>query len=384
MTRGGARWFENPEKRRFFSLRNRRLTHCRARWVARNRKKGYADAGKNAKEVAHMILADKIIALRKKNGWSQEELAEKMHVTRQSVSKWEGALSVPDLDKILQLARLFEVSTDYLLKDEIEQEDGTAGERTDAPARRVTMEEANEFLSVRAKAAGRIAVATLLCILSPICLIVLGGAAETGVFGISEEMAGLIGLVVLLLMITPAVAAFILTGIRSQKFEYLETEPVEPEYGVVGMVQERQKQYRDTYARGNILGTCICILSVIPLFVGALLPGTGENEFYAVLGLAATMLLAGIGAMCFILVGVRWASMQKLLQEGEYTLDAKKTQKGLSAFSTVYWLLVTAGYLAYSLPTENWKESWIVWPVAGVAYAAIATIWAAILKRKSE
>lgn len=69
-----------------------------------------------------MILADKIISLRKKNGWSQEELAEKLNVTRQSVSKWEGSLSTPDLDKILQLARIFNVTTDYLLKDEMEEE----------------------------------------------------------------------------------------------------------------------------------------------------------------------------------------------------------------------------------------------------------------------
>ena len=48
-----------------------------------------------------MILADKIINLRKKNGWSQEELAEKLGVTRQSISKYEGAQSIPDLDKIL-------------------------------------------------------------------------------------------------------------------------------------------------------------------------------------------------------------------------------------------------------------------------------------------
>ena len=51
-------------------------------------------------EVKTMILADKIIELRKKAGYSQEELAEKMGVSRQSVSKWEGALSIPDLDKI--------------------------------------------------------------------------------------------------------------------------------------------------------------------------------------------------------------------------------------------------------------------------------------------
>ena len=62
-----------------------------------------------------MILAEKILALRTAQGWSQEELAEKLEVSRQSVSKWESAGSIPDLHKILQLAQLFGVSTDYLL-----------------------------------------------------------------------------------------------------------------------------------------------------------------------------------------------------------------------------------------------------------------------------
>lgn len=66
-----------------------------------------------------MIFADKLIMLRKKAGWSQEELAEQMDVTRQSVSKWEGAQSIPDIEKIIRLSELFGVSTDYLLKDEI-------------------------------------------------------------------------------------------------------------------------------------------------------------------------------------------------------------------------------------------------------------------------
>ena len=68
-----------------------------------------------------MFLADKIINLRKKAGWSQEELAGRLGVTRQSVSKWEGAQSVPDIEKIVQLSRLFSVTTDYLLKDELEE-----------------------------------------------------------------------------------------------------------------------------------------------------------------------------------------------------------------------------------------------------------------------
>ena len=67
-----------------------------------------------------MILADKIINERKKLGWSQEELADKLGVSRQSVSKWEGAQSVPDLQRILEMSKIFGVSTDYLLKDDIE------------------------------------------------------------------------------------------------------------------------------------------------------------------------------------------------------------------------------------------------------------------------
>ena len=87
-----------------------------------------------------MILADKIIELRKKSGWSQEELAEKMNVSRQSVSKWEGAQSVPDMERILRLSEIFGVSTDYLLKDDLESMDSAAlpdtGTARSHPARR--------------------------------------------------------------------------------------------------------------------------------------------------------------------------------------------------------------------------------------------------------
>ena len=61
-------------------------------------------------------LADRIQQLRKQNSLSQEQLADKLHVSRQAVSKWESAQSQPDLDKILAMSELFRVSTDYLLK----------------------------------------------------------------------------------------------------------------------------------------------------------------------------------------------------------------------------------------------------------------------------
>ncbi|MBM9560625.1 helix-turn-helix domain-containing protein [Limosilactobacillus fermentum] len=65
-----------------------------------------------------MKLADKIRQLRIEKDWSQERLAEEMHVSRQAVSKWESEGAEPELSKLQKLADLFGVTTDYLLRDE--------------------------------------------------------------------------------------------------------------------------------------------------------------------------------------------------------------------------------------------------------------------------
>ncbi len=70
-----------------------------------------------------MILAEKITMLRKKSGWSQEELAMQLNISRQAVSKWESGASIPDLDKIIKLSEVFGVSTDFLLKDSLDVEE---------------------------------------------------------------------------------------------------------------------------------------------------------------------------------------------------------------------------------------------------------------------
>ncbi len=68
-----------------------------------------------------MMLSEKILRLRKQRGLSQEELAEKLKVSRQAVSRWEGGSALPDAMNLLQLSKLFEVSADYLLNDELDE-----------------------------------------------------------------------------------------------------------------------------------------------------------------------------------------------------------------------------------------------------------------------
>lgn len=321
-----------------------------------------------------MILAEKITLLRKKNGWSQEELAEQMNVSRQSVSKWESAQSVPDLNKILLLSKLFSVTTDYLLRDELEPEDALPPSEPvseTSPLRRVTMEEASTYLSLKDKLASTTAFATMLCILSPVPLLLLGAAFETKRLAITENQAAGAGIVLLLLMVAAAVALFIHTGNQTRDYQYLEEECFETEYGVTGMVKDRQARLRGQYGRGNLLGTVLCILGVVPMF---LILSFTEDEFFAMLGVCLLLVMIALGVYQFISVGMPWAATEKLLQEGDYTPVNKRASKWTGMVAGVYWLGAVAIYLAISLPTNAWDSTWVLWPVAGVLFALVCVV----------
>ena len=328
-----------------------------------------------------MILADKIIELRKKEGWSQEELAEKLSVTRQSVSKWEGAQSIPDLDKVVQMSRLFGVTTDYLLRDELEE--SQPAECDAAPVlRRVTMAQASDYLALRRAAAPKMALATMLCVFSPIALIGLGGLSELSVsaFRITEGAAGGIGLCVLIVLVAIAVALFISCGNKAKEYEFLEKEPFETEYGVTGMVKERQKAFKPAYDRMNLTGTMLCILSVLPLFAAAI----SGWDFLAVMAVCVLLALVGIGTYFFVYGGTVNGAMEKLLEEGDYTRYEKSRKNITGPVSVIYWLVVTAIFVLYTFgPNGNGQPrySWIIWAVAGVLYGAVMAVIRLIKQR---
>lgn len=306
-----------------------------------------------------MILADKIIEERKKNGWSQEELANKLGVSRQAVSKWESAGSIPDLQRILQMSELFGVTTDYLLKDEIEEE--PLNEYTETNTNKVSMEEANQYLDMKSKGSRIVANATSLCILSSVPLIVLGTMTEDHI---------LIGfsLVLLLVLVAIAVYLFVNYGLRESHMQHLEKEIFETEYGVSGMVRERRDKYEPTFTRNIAIGVVLCILSVIP----TIMAGVMEVEDYmSGISVGLLLIIVSIGVNILIRAGMIKSSYDTLLQEGEYTIEEKHLKKKTDAFSGAYWCLMVAIYLGWSFWTNNWKFTWIIWPVAGVLYAAV-------------
>lgn len=331
-----------------------------------------------------MILADKIINLRKKNGWSQEELAEKLGVTRQSISKYEGAQSIPDLDKILKLSEIFGVTTDYLIKDELEEEEYAPSQmqenesESDRSVHKVTMEMANEYLQIIDWTAGKTAFATMLCILSPIVLLMLGAMSEMPNYHISENATAGIGICVLIVLIAIAVTIFILCGMKTKKYEFMEKEDIETVYGVSGMVKEKRDAYHSMYVTQLVIGIACCICSVIPLF-GTL--AVSESDFYMVSAVCMLLALVAIGTYFIVRSATKMNAMNQLLEEEDYTRQKKHENKKMSGPVTVYWLIATAIYLAWSFTTNDWDRTWIIWPVVGVLFPAFYAIVSGIRKK---
>lgn len=331
-----------------------------------------------------MILAEKIINLRKKNGWSQEELAEKLGVTRQSISKYEGAQSIPDLDKILKLSEIFGVTTDYLIKDELEEEEYAPSQmhenesESDRSVHKVTMEMANEYLQIIDWSAGKTAFATMLCILSPIVLLMLGAMSEMPDYHISENAAAGIGICVLIVLIAIAVTIFILCGMKTKKYEFMEKEDIETVYGVSGMVKEKRDAYDSMYVTQLVIGIACCICSVIPLF-GTL--AVSESDFYMVSAVCMLLALVAIGTYFIVRSAAKMNAMNQLLEEEDYTRQKKHENKKMSGPVTVYWLIATAIYLAWSFTTNDWDRTWIIWPVVGVLFPAFYAIVNGIRKK---
>ena len=343
-----------------------------------------------------MILADKIMTLRKKASWSQEELAGQLGVTRQSVSKWEGAQSVPDLDKVVQMSRLFGVSTDYLLKDEMEDEEFVEAAEEEAPLRKVTMEQAARYLALRKACAPKIALAVAMCIVSPVVIILLAALADAGIGGISEDLAAGIGVSVILVLVAAAVAIFLSCGAKTKEFEFLEKEPFETEYGVSGMVRERRRAYEPTASRCTIAGVVLCILAVVPLMLGVGLASSGvaamltriaPADVYAAAAVDVLLLLVACGAGVLVLSGTYTAAMDQLLEEGDYTRREKARSGVKGTVTLIYWLGVTAIFLFYTFgPNGNGQPgySWFIWAVGGVLYAAVMGVVTLILRWKDK
>ena len=332
-----------------------------------------------------MTFSEKISALRKQKGWSQEELAEKLMVTRQAVSKWESAQSMPDLDKLVLLSEALGVSTDYLLKDEQAQSAPVpaTAEQTVKP-RHVTQEEAKRFLQLQMAAIPKTTFGVALCVWFSIVLIGLPACSTIFKLGFSEAVCTGIGLCVLLVMVAAGVALLLTASGKLREFEYLEREPIETDNGTREQALSMQREVLPICAKRNTIGVVLCILSVLPLFALMCVPGVPDG--YYSLAVCALLLLVGIACLLLVRTGSMRGAVDKLLEQGDYTRENKAKSRLVGAVSAAYWLVVTAAFLFYTFgPNGNSQPqySWFIWAIAGVPYGALMAALS-VYRKKSK
>lgn len=335
-----------------------------------------------------MILAEKIMSLRKQNGWSQEELAEQLNVSRQSVSKWESGSSIPDIEKIIKMSEVFSVSTDYLLKDSPDDED--LENLPNAPVyesvelseketgRIITMEFASEFMDAMKNASWKMAAGVSACILSPVVLILLSMLSANPNNNISEAFAVGVGLTVLLFMVAGAVTVFITNKMAMSKYDFLESEQITLKYGVEAVVNRRKESHDPSYRFKVAFGVVLCIISSLPLITIAVSEMGDDMIAY---GVCILLIIISIAVFLFVSSGIVNSSFLKLLQQEDYTPEEKANNKKYGPVYGAYWCVIVAGYLCYNFVTNNWSNSWLVWPVAGVLFVPFKMIVTSIANR---
>lgn len=234
-----------------------------------------------------MNLSEKIVFLRKQQNWSQEDLAEQIGVSRQSVSKWESGASVPELDRIVQLCRLFDVTADALIRDDLDP-DGSETPPADR-TQRLTLQQAYAYLADYQTAARKIALGRMLCAASPSALVALSG--------FSGVLVTAIGIPALFLMIAWGVWLFINAGAITDRHRHIQKKQFTPDPAVTAWAQSAREQFRPTLVCSYAFGVSLCVLSpgciLAFLGLGSLLWQRGGSG--ACVGVGLMLAMAGSG-----------------------------------------------------------------------------------------
>jgi len=329
-----------------------------------------------------MNISQRIMELRKKEGWSQEELAERLGVSRQSVSKWESGTSMPDINRILEMSQLFGVTTDYLLKGgevvlEIPKEEEKDEAQFDDSMKfwkQMTPDDINGFMEATSGSAKKIAAGVMMCILSPTVLIGLAGSIEDSDSGIiTEELAVLLGLLFLSIMIAGAVMFFIRGGAVMKKYEYVKEGAFYLEQGSADVIEGVLADFDPQFSGGIAKGVALCIMSPMPLIAAALI---GLEDKWLVLMVPALLLMVSIAVNIFIRMGMVRDGFLMLLKrkDADPATDAvsRENAKKEEKLSSIYWPLIVAIYLLWSFIGDAWHISWTIFPIAGLIFAAIS------------
>lgn len=280
-------------------------------------------------EVIEMKFEENLRELRKQKGMSQEELADKLSVSRQAVSKWENGSAYPELDKLMVLCELFHCTMDDLLQGTIKEENKTVSK---------ALYEQHERTFTKAMVIGVSLIlfgASCYCYLEPYFLGVKEGILNTFMMGV----------------VTISVLIFVYFGNKNTSFY--------KKYGKAPLgvyTQEELDCFQQTFNKALVIGIGL-------ILAGVTLYPMIESMSTEALASGSFMILVSIAVGIFIYFGMIKSMYDKT--EEDQTISKKGLGKR-EMFAACIMLIATAIYFLWSFTLQAWEISWVVYPVGGV------------------
>lgn len=283
-----------------------------------------------------MNFSNNLIELRKKGNMTQEELSEKLNVSRQAVSKWESNSAFPELDKLNQISKLFNCDLDTLINGKIVEDTNLKGKT-------------NKHF---AWFGNMIGIATMIIILGT-SLIVYFDAFNNS----NDEIATII----FMMLLTISVGMYMYAGMRHQF--YLKENDLTNLYTV-----EDEKSYNKTYTAKIIIGVVLILLSVtLILLVDAI---THDNDMYVQLSSGIMLDIVSLSVYLFITAGINNSRFEKILP-GKTDKESEILKRKITS---VIMLLTTALYLFLGFAFDGFGTYWYVFIVGGIACSIVSVI----------
>jgi transcriptional regulator with XRE-family HTH domain len=297
-----------------------------------------------------MSFGENLQFLRKRENITQEQMAERLEVSRQSVSKWESDTSYPEMEKLLQLCQMFDCDMDTLLRGDVQAE-----KQKDTHAY-------DQHINTMSKQVA-LGVGT----------IILGIAVMMAMEGlyIKEALCDM----VMMIFVAVGVVLLVLTGMEHSRF--CKKHPhIEPFYS-----PEEIDAYEAKFPKFIAAGVAMLLIGLIWV-VGY--PGLlGKTYFHEDLYIAPFMVIVAIAVALFIYAGLQKSKYNiegynQERKEEEKEMQAEKEGRPMSPASkacAVIMLSATIIFFILSFVQGNWETSWLPFPIGGILCAIVKIIW---------
>ncbi len=288
-----------------------------------------------------MAFSDNLQFLRSEAGTTQEQLAEQLDVSRQSVSKWESGQSFPEMETLLRLCELYGVSLDILLRGSVEESRVKDTARYDHFM--------NLFSWCVALSMGGI-----------LLTVALMGVLET--FGVPEPLCGAL----FLLAVTAAAVVIISIGIQHDNF--CRKYPVIADFYTAEEREAFQRKF--VWLVAGSVGAILFAVTLLVLFSDTVEQSADSENLF----MSGFMAIIAAAVTAFIYAGIQSDkyNVAKYNRENNPTPTARARKNLIGTICGVLMLLAAAVYVGLGLALDLWRRAWWVFAVAGILCGVVS------------